>query len=149
MKKILAALLVTVMLLSSVACSAKTETASFKLEQNGVSSLLTYTYEGDKVLTQTAKNVINYEGAMLGDKDSAMEMLQPMAEMYQNVKGIEHNVEYGDTEAVETLKITYADLDIEKFSELPGILSSGDVSKGISFKESEKMLLNSGFEKVE
>ncbi len=111
MKKILAALLVTVMLLSSVACSAKTETASFKLEQNGVSSLLTYTYEGDKVLTQTAKNVINYEGAMLGDKDSAMEMLQPMAEMYQNVKGIEHNVEYGDTEAVETLKITYADLN--------------------------------------
>ena len=29
--------------------------------QDGIDSTLTYTYQGDKVLTQTAKNIVSYD----------------------------------------------------------------------------------------
>ncbi len=149
MKKILSLVLVLVLLLSVVACSKKTETTAYELNSNGVKSVITYTHQGDKVLTQTAENVITYSESPIKDKEDAKARLGAMVKAYDEAKGIEHSIEYGEKQTVQKIKIDFEKLDPEEFKKLPGSLSSGDISKGISLKMSEKLLIQSGYKKVE
>ncbi len=149
MKKILSLVLVLVLLLSVVACGKKTETASFELNNNGVKSVITFTYQGDKVITQTAENVITYSESPIKDKEDAKAKLDKISKMYEGVKGIKHSIEYGDKATIEKISVNFEELDVEAYKKLPGTLSSGDISKGISFKSTEKLILNAGYKKVE
>ncbi len=152
MKKLLSIVLIIMLFLLAISCSSqKTETTSFELSQNGVTSTITYTHDGDKVLSQTATNTINYEESGLKDKDTAKQQLDPMVKKFEemNSDAIEHSIEYQDKQVVENIKIDFTKIKPEEFKNLPGTLSSGDISNGISLKESEKLLLNSGYKKVE
>ena len=101
--------MVTVVL---AACGSE-ETRTFEMEDTGLTSTLTYTYSGDEVTSQTAENVLNYEELGI-EKADAEEILNPVAEQYEGLEGIEYSIEYGDEEAVESIEINYEELDYEK-----------------------------------
>ncbi len=150
MKKLLSLVLILILLMSVVACSSgKTETSSFELNQNGVKVVLTYTHQGDKVLTQTSESIITYAESAIKDKDMAKAQLDAIAQQYKNVEGIDYSIEYGDKQTIEKIKVDFTKLDAEAFKKLPNSLSSGDISKGVSLKKSEELLLQNGFKKVE
>ncbi len=152
MKKLLSLVLIIMLFLLAISCSSqKAESTSYEASQKGITSKITYTHDGDKVLTQTAINTINYEESGLKDKDTAKQQLDPMVKKYEEIKSdaISYSIDYQDKQVVQTIKIDFAKIKPEEFKNLPGTLSSGDVSKGISLKESEKLLLNSGYKKVE
>ncbi len=148
MKKILSLLLVLAIVFSLGACAKIEESATFKFSENGVTILITYNYVGDKVITQTAYNVVEYAKTPFKTKEAILKEFEPVSKLYRDVAGIEYKVEYGEEKLIEDLKVTYAELDLEKAKNIPGFLQPNGVTRNISYKKSEKMLLDAGFEKV-
>ncbi len=117
---------------------------------NGVDMTFTYYAVGDEVTRQTTKNVMPYEVLGVTTADEARPILDPMVAEFQGIPGLEHSLEYGDTEAVETLTVDYAVADLQTISELTGSTFSGDTSEGakVSLQQSLEMLEGQGFTRV-
>lgn len=145
MKKILGSILIIFTILVISGCGSKEETKTFVSNQDGVEVELVYTYQGDKVIKQTANNKIEYSILGVETKEDAQALLDPFAAQYQELEGVEHKIEYKEKEAVETLSVDFTKLDLDKAKEIEGMLVEGDGNKGVSMKESEKMLLENGF----
>ncbi|EPH72686.1 hypothetical protein D929_01906 [Enterococcus faecalis 02-MB-P-10] len=147
MKKMLRVYLIFIGVLFLASCGAKTETMTFVgSPQAGIDSTITYTYKGDKVLTQTARNVISYDSLGMS-REEARETLDPLSSQYKDVKGINYNMTYEDKQAVEKLTIDYEDLDYDKAAKVDGIQIEGNSSKGISMKKSQELVESQGYTK--
>jgi uncharacterized lipoprotein YehR (DUF1307 family) len=72
-------------------------------------------------------------------------ILDPIAEEYKDIEGIDYSIEYGEDEATESLTINYDNLDFDAAKELPGVSFEGDTSNGISMDRTEDMLLEQGY----
>lgn len=129
----------------AVARGTKEETKTFTMDQNGVSMELVFTYEGDKVKTQTANNVMPYSAIGVTTKEEAQTVLDPIAEQYQQVKGLDYSLDYTDSEATESLTINYDELDYDSAKQLPGVSFEGNTENGISMERTEEMLLDQGY----
>lgn len=147
MKKALIGFLAVIGVLFFASCSsgAKEEIKTFTMDQNGVSMELVFTYEGDKVKTQTANNVMPYSAIGVTTKEEAQTVLDPIAEQYQQVKGLDYSLDYTDSEATESLKINYDELDYDSAKQLPGVSFEGNTENGISMERTEEMLLDQGY----
>lgn len=126
------------------------ETA-FTQNENGVEMTLTYIHQGDRVVKQTTRNVIDYEAAGFGDKEQAQQILDPMVAEADVVEGYEQSIEYGDTSAVEEVSIDYLVVDMRQLGGLPGFEGSENMEEAlfVSLSESRKMLESQGFTEVE
>ncbi|MDV7751551.1 YehR family lipoprotein [Enterococcus casseliflavus] len=131
--------------MASCSSGAKEETKTFTMDQNGVSMELVFTYEGDKVKTQTANNVMPYSAIGVTTKEEAQTVLDPIAEQYQQVKGLDYSLDYTDSEATESLTINYDELDYDSAKQLPGVSFEGNTENGISMERTEEMLLDQGY----
>ncbi len=144
--------LLSALMLSLAACGGDKEETATTLTNNlnGVEMTFTYYAVGDDVTRQTTKNVMPYEVLGVTTADEARPILDPMVTEYQGVPGLEHSLEYGDTEVVETLTVDYNEADLSKISQLTGSTFSGDTSEGakVSLEKSIEMLENQGFTKV-
>lgn len=140
--------LVGVLFLASCGTGASTQedTKTFTLAQNGVAMELVFHYDGDKVIRQTANNVMPYEAIGVATKEEAQELLDPVAKQYQQVQGLDYTLEYSDSEAIESLTINYDELDYDSAKQLPGVNFEGDTDNGISMERTEEMLLDQGYE---
>lgn len=147
MKKALIGFLAVIGVLFLASCSsgAKEETKTFTMDQNGVSMELVFTYEGDKVKTQTANNVMPYSAIGVTTKEEAQTVLDPIAKKYQQVKGLDYSLDYTDSEATESLTINYDELDYDSAKQLPGVSFEGNTENGISMERKEEMLLDQGY----
>ncbi len=82
--------------------------------------------------------------------DEARQLLDPMAESFQGIDGLQHGFEYRDDAVVETLSIDYSTADVEKIAELPGSDFSGNLESGkVSLKESLKAFEGQGYTRFE
>lgn len=117
--------------------------------QNGVTMKLTYKAEGDKVIEQTADNILPYESIGVTTAEEAEAILAEAVAGYQGVEGITYNIDYQEDQAIETLTMNYEEIDMDTAAELTGVILEGDVSQGISLKRSVDMLLEQGFEIVD
>ncbi|EAD0587954.1 DUF1307 domain-containing protein [Listeria monocytogenes] len=144
LKKGTAVLFVMVMAMMLVACGGKEETRTFTLSQNGVESKLVYTYKGDKVTKQTAENTMSYTALSVSSKEDAEKLLKETSDKFQNIDGLKEKIEYKDDEAIETIEVDYTKIASEDMNKIPG-MASGDASKGISMKESAKLLESQGY----
>ncbi|EDJ0214078.1 hypothetical protein GD462_10960 [Listeria monocytogenes] len=144
LKKGTAVLFVMVMAMMLVACGGKEETRTFTLSQNGVESKLVYTYKGDKVTKQTAENTISYTALSVSSKEDAEKLLKETSDKFQNIDGLKEKIEYKDDKAIETIEVDYTKIASEDMNKIPG-MASGDASKGISMKESAKLLESQGY----
>ncbi|EKR9304138.1 YehR family protein, partial [Enterococcus faecalis] len=107
-------------------------------------STLTYTYQGDKVLTQTAKNIVSYDKLGI-TKEEAKTALEPVSKQYEDIKGLDYKLTYEDKQAIEKLTINYEKLDYDKAKKVDGIQIDGDSSKGISMKKSQELVESQGY----
>ncbi|EDO1367963.1 YehR family lipoprotein [Listeria monocytogenes] len=144
LKKGTAVLFVMVMAMMLVACGGKEETRTFTLSQNGVESKLVYTYKGDKVTKQTAENTMSYTALSVSSKEDAEKLLKETSDKFQNIDGLKEKIEYKDDKAIETIEVDYIKIASEDMNKIPG-MASGDASKGISMKESAKLLESQGY----
>lgn len=116
----------------------------------GVESTITYYSINDEVTRQTTENVMPYSSLNVTSADEARQLLDPMAESFQGIDGLQHGFEYRDDAVVETLSIDYSTADVEKIAELPGSDFSGNLESGkVSLKESLKAFEGQGYTKVE
>ncbi len=154
MKKIISSIFVALLALALVGCggggsSSELESKTYVASLNGIEMELTYYYSGDKVYKQTAHNVMPYSALGISTKEEAQAMLEPISAEYQGIEGLEEKIEYGDTEAVETLSIDYEKVDFNKLVDgsIPGILMDEGIlqTKTISLKQSEELLIANGF----
>ncbi|HAA6520170.1 TPA: YehR family lipoprotein [Listeria monocytogenes] len=144
LKKGTAVLFVMVMAMMLVACGGKEETRTFTLSRNGVESKLVYTYKGDKVTKQTAENTMSYTALSVSSKEDAEKLLKETSDKFQNIDGLKEKIEYKDDKAIETIEVDYTKIASEDMNKIPG-MASGDASKGISMKESAKLLESQGY----
>lgn len=129
-----------------VACGAKKEESkTFVLDNGVVNTELTYYYVGDKVTKQTTKTILKYGQPGIENKEAVMKKMEPIAAKYKEIKGLEHKIEYGETEVIEELSMDYSQVDYEQLKGLEGMAFAGDPQNGISMKKSEEMLLAGGF----
>ncbi|EED2630697.1 YehR family lipoprotein [Listeria monocytogenes] len=133
-----------VMAMMLVACGGKEETRTFTLSQNGVESKLVYTYKGDKVTKQTAENTMSYTALSVSSKEDAEKLPKETSDKFQNIDGLKEKIEYKDDKAIETIEVDYTKIASEDMNKIPG-MASGDASKGISMKESAKLLESQGY----
>lgn len=79
MKKFLRVFLIFIGVFFLTSCGSKIETKTFvSSPQDGIDSTLTYTYQGDKFLTQTAKNIVSYDKLGI-TKEEAKTALEPVS----------------------------------------------------------------------
>lgn len=147
-KKGFGILIVLSMILLLAACGSKDlEERVFEAEQMGIKSTITYYHEEDKVVKQTAENVVPYEAIGASSKEDAQALFDPESEKFQGIDGVKHKMSYSDTEATETLEVDYEKLDFDKAKDLPGMTFDGDAKEnGVSMEKSADMLLKQGFE---
>ena len=149
MKKLTTTITMILFILLLTACgNSKEETRKFQLEQEGVVSTLVYTYEGDKVTKQSTENTVQYEQAGISSKEQAEEMFGPLAEQFKGIDGVTHEMVSEDSQLVEKLTIDYETVDFDEIKSLPGMNFTGDADKGVSMKESAKLLESQGFKEV-
>lgn len=140
------ALLVSIVM---VACNSDDNTVTLQTEQNGVTIKITYKADGDKVVEQTANNVMPYKAVGVTTKEEAEQMFAQVVGEYEKVEGITHNMDYQDDKVIESLKIDYEKADPEEVSQLVGTTFEGDISEGISLEKSVEALKKQGFEVIE
>ena len=147
--KAAAVVLLAILVFALSACSGSKEAtqAVFTQEKDGIKVTLTYFAEGDDVVKQSTVNVINYAEAGLGGAADAREIFDPLIKDFEGVEGLEHKMEYGETEATETMTVDYTKADISEIAKLTGSSFSGKTEKGakLSMEGSRQMLLKAGF----
>ena len=153
MKKILSVIfLVTMSLVIFVGCGSKNEEAkeaqtTYFMESQGLTVEMTYYHTGDKVTKQTSVNTFPYESIGIESKEEAEEKLASTVEQYQGVKGLEHSIDYQDTQVVEVLTIDYKEVDLDEISKIPGMQDSGKAGGTISLEQISKQLEKQGYKK--
>jgi len=140
-------LIVSCVLLVLSACGSEdVETREFEIEEDGVVSTMTFYHQGDEVVKQTTENILPYENINVDSKEEAKALLDSEVEKMQGVEGVSDDINYGDSEATETLEIDYEHIDADKAKELPGMTFDGDIEEGISMEKSAELLLEQGYQ---
>ncbi len=132
-----------------VACNAEEKTVTLQMEQEGVIMELTYKAEGDKVIEQSANNVLPYEALGVTTPEEAEEIMTEFIAGYDDTEGVTHNIDYQDDELIETLTIDYETVDLNEVNKLSGASFEGDLDKGVSLKKSIEVLEEQGYKVVE
>lgn len=138
----------SVLVFSLAGCGDKEETKKFTANLNGSEITVTYTYKGDKVLKQTSENKIMYSSINAANKEDAAKILDPISAKYKNLVGVEEKLTYKDSWAEETVSVDMEKVDLKELQKAAGTMISGDTSKGISMKQSQKILEAAGFKEV-
>ncbi|WP_419893102.1 YehR family lipoprotein [Oceanobacillus kimchii] len=141
-------LFIAVAMFALVACNSE-ETVKYQAEEDGILITLTYTAEDDKVVKQVSESEIEYRALGVTTKEEAEELLAPLAEDYQNVDGLTHEIDYQDDKVVEKVTVDYNEADASEIAELEGSMFEGDPSEGISLEKSIELIESQGFKKVE
>lgn len=129
--------------------SNESSTVDYTLAGTGTDSTITFEYEDDKVLKQTAVNVVNYDEAKT-TKEQLQTAMESLTSSYKDIKGLSYDVEYGDTEAKETVVVDYTKVDLKELADLQGVTfdSDADDADSVSLKKTVELLEKSGYTKV-
>ena len=119
---------------------------TLQLDQEGMVSKIAYKAEGDRVIEQTADNIIPYDLLEIADKEEAEAMFEEGVAQYQDVEGVSHSIDYQDDQIVETTKVDFETTDPDDFAELTGAMMEDGASDFISLQRSVQMLQEQGYE---
>ncbi|MGT2743107.1 DUF1307 domain-containing protein [Streptococcus plurextorum] len=147
----LALMMVALLSLILVACGGKKEISKryFQLQTSGTDVRLVYYYEKDtnKVVKQTTDTKIVYADAGT-DRETVKATVEPLAEAYKNVTGVEHSIDYGETVLTEHVTIDYSKANLKEIGPLIGVDTTSNNINYIGMKESAEMLLTRKFTEV-
>lgn len=152
MKKNLASFFLVTLLFALVGCAGgttATETATFEKEQSGTTIRLVYTYQGDKVLSQTSEITLPYSALGVTTKEEAQTIMESVgASAYEGITGLTHSIEYTDTDLVEKTTVDYETVNVSDIAGLPDMDYSGNISNSISMEQSRELLVSQGYTEV-
>jgi len=132
------------------ACSGEAGERTFKLEEEGITSMVTYEHEGDEVIKHTTEVTMDYSALGLSSKEEAEEFFEAMGSSEKiDIEGVSHDITYKNDTLSETLTIDFTEADVEDLKEIPGFGDDEDLENGISLKESIKLIESQGYEEVE
>ena len=136
--------------LAMTGCAKGTQEVTYSGTVSGVETTFVYTAEGDKVIKQTTESTVPYTALGVTNEDEDREILNPISEQYQGIDGLYESIDYSEDSAFETVRIDYTQVNMEDVLNLPGMSFSGDADTGnISLKQSEALLVEAGYTKVE
>ena len=146
MKKLLSSLVLLGMVLLFGACeSSKLDSATYEMNQSGVTSNVRVLYDKDKKVQEVhMKNNFNYEktGAT---KEETKEILDIAGKAYEKTEGLTYNVKYGEKEATQTLEIAMNSLSEDELYSLYSVDKNDEGS--ITFETFTKNLEDMGYTK--
>ncbi|KIP51735.1 DUF1307 domain-containing protein [Leucobacter komagatae] len=104
---------------------------------DGAFTTVTYVADGDSVTTQMTKNVLHYEPRGIADRDAAEAQYGDLAEKFAAIDGVEHSIEFGETQLVEIVTLTYSELDVAALALATGAgpVDDPDEARQVSLKE--------------
>lgn len=153
-KKFLAALLTIVATIFLVACGAgktATKTADFQsITQNQRDFRNHFEYQGDKVVKMKTTATILYSAYGIDSKEAAQSLMKSQgAEEWDNLKGVDHKVDYKSDRLVETTSIDLEKVDFKKLGELMPIeTADGKQAQYISYKLTKEQQKELGMKEV-
>lgn len=149
MKKNLTGLVFLILAMVLVGCSASTETATFVMDQGGMTSKLVYTYQGDKVLTESAETIMPYSMLGVTTKEEAQTIFEQASpsSVYEGIEGMTYSVEYGADSLTQKITVDYSKVDTTALAALPGMADNQGIENGASYSKTEEMLLAAGYTK--
>lgn len=142
-------MLFAVVLVTACSSNGATATRTFVREQNGVKTVVVYTYieKEDKVVKQTSKTEASFSAFKGADIEKLKEQLQTVSKQYQGIKGLKETMDIQEDKFIEELEVDYADFDYEKAKNLQGMSFSGDPTKNkVSMEKSAQMVISQGFQ---
>lgn len=130
--------------------AAALKTATFEIEQNGINIQMVYSYIEDIVLKQSTKSTGNYAAMGIESKEQAQEALAEIEEQFSNVEGVTHSIDYQDDQLIENTEVDYSKADLQEITKLTGSMVDGsENAKIVSMSQSEKLLLDNGYTKLD
>ncbi len=153
MKKLLSILAIIIAVTTLAGCGSDSKdekeiVSTFYRAAEGFSAEVTYYHKNDVVSKQVTKSVIEYSVIGVTDEEGAKEIIAIYEEKYEGVDGLTYEVIYEDDKLTENITIDFNVIDFKEFSEITEDQRT-DIADAdfISFKSSEELLLNSGWEK--
>ncbi len=146
MKKIFIAIIAT-FVLTGCSFSFGTKTDTFILDEGEFVSEITLEHSMNIVKKETIVNTITFETK--SDMRLMEDYIESYEDLYKDVDGLTHEVEYGNKKIVETLVIDFEELDFGATEALEKLGLDKELESGVGFKETEELLLDEGYEKVE
>ena len=120
---------VSVVFFSLAGCGDKVETKTFNANLNGSDITVSYTYKGDK---QISESKISYASVGASNKEEAAKVFDALSAKYQNITGIEEKLTYSDTYAQENVTIDMEKVDIKALQAISGMKLSENADKNTS-----------------
>ncbi|MFD1452242.1 DUF1307 domain-containing protein [Oceanobacillus sojae] len=138
--------------LGLAACGSE-ETVTLKGDQMGMSMEVTLDAKDDEVTHQTVKTDIPYATMMVESKEEAEKMdeeIRAPFEPFEDIEGIEAEIEYGEDALTQTISVDLTTVDMEELNSVPGAsLPAIEDDEYISLEETVKELEDAGLEVVE
>lgn len=144
MKKLLGLFSVIILTLVLTACGASDEetTRTFKSEEDGMSSEITFTFKGDKVIKLSSENLIPYDMIGISSKEEAQEIFEFDSE---EATGLTRESIFTDSEYIEKATVNLEEFDKNKSDELYEFFLVLDADNNIDFDKTEADLNEYGF----
>ncbi|GIO20841.1 DUF1307 domain-containing protein [Oceanobacillus oncorhynchi subsp. incaldanensis] len=135
-----------------MACG-KEETVTLQGEQMGMTMEVTMDAKDDEMTKQTVKANIPYSmvgAASQEEAESMDELFRSEFEPFEDIDGIEFDLDYGEEELTQTISVDLTVADIEEINSIPGASfpDTGD-DEYISLEETVSDFEEQGFEVVE
>lgn len=120
--------------------------ATYKFNDPSGNIKLVYTYKNDEILEEVATYDMIYE-----ERGTTKEEMKDTFKSYmketEDIDGFENSIKYGDKKAVETIKVDFSKVDIEKLKDVPGFVLVKDAKDKVSMKATDKFLKEEGYTK--
>src|SRR5690625_5325300 len=100
------ALLVMVFVMLLGACSGEAGERTFKLEEEGITSMVTYEHEGDEVIKHTTEVTMDYSALGLSSKEEAEEFFEAMGSYEKiDIEEVSNDITYNNDKLSTSIKI--------------------------------------------
>lgn len=131
MRKMTGLLSIVILAFALAACGSSVDKRTFELKEEGMDSTIVYTHNGDKIISQTSKDVIHIKDLEdVGvELDEVKTLFNMISEEFQDIDGVTHKMEYTDSEAIQHLTVDFEKID----------LAEADFIPGLSFDESDEL----------
>lgn len=148
MKKIVCLLLVSLMMISVTACKEEEEVkgaGKATLEQNGVTTTMTFDAKGDTITKVTQTSAMSIEGFSEEQLQMIRDAVADAEASYKEIGSVEYTTEEKDGQFVETIVIPTDEETLEAVISAGILPVDGDDVTELSLEQTEKSLGDAGW----
>lgn len=119
-KKVLLIFLTILLSINLLSCASSTRTLVFEFEEDHIDMKVSLEVEGDKVIKRTNEGSVEYSALGISNKEDAKESFDYLKEELEEIKGVEFQLDFGETSVKEKLIIDFRKADPDELIEILG-----------------------------